>query len=96
MKTVDIMEALTTAIEKIILGEWKHEGFIGGFTSKHINFEIDGREYVLRIEEVKEVEHWSETSSAASVTNVHKKEKTIQDYLKPCGEPEKLYGSDIY
>ncbi len=60
MKTVDIMEMLTTSIDKIIFGEWKHEGFIGGFTSERINFEIDGKEYVLRIDEVACTEHWSE------------------------------------
>lgn len=60
MKTVDIMETLTNAIDKTIFGEWKHEGFIGGFTSEHIDFEIDGKEYVLRINEVKDGEHWSE------------------------------------
>jgi hypothetical protein len=95
MKTVDIMEALTTAIEKRILGEWKHEGFIGGFTSEHIEFEIDGRKYVLRIEEVKDGGHWSETSSTY-VTNERKQYNTLQDYLKKCGEPEKRYGSDVY
>jgi hypothetical protein len=60
MKTVDIMETLTNAIDKTIFQDWKHEGFIGGFTSEHIDFEVDGREYVLRICEVKDGEHWSE------------------------------------
>ena len=60
MKAVDIMEVLTTAIDETILQKWKHEGFIGGFTSEHISFEIDGKEYVLRISEVKDGEHWSE------------------------------------
>lgn len=60
MKSVDIMEMLTNAIDKTIFGDWKHEGFIGGFTSEHINFEIDGREYVLKLSEVKDGEHWSE------------------------------------
>ncbi len=60
MKSVDIMEMLTTSIEKTIFGDWKHEGFIGGFTSDHINFEIDGREYVLKLSEVKDGEHWRE------------------------------------
>lgn len=59
MKSVDIMEMLTNAIDKTIFGEWKHEGFIGGFTSENINFEIDGKEYVLRISEVKDGDHWS-------------------------------------
>lgn len=61
MKQVDIMEVLTNAIDKTIIGEWKHDGFIGGFTSEHINFEIDHKEYVLRIYEVNEGGHWSDT-----------------------------------
>ena len=60
MKSVDIMEVITNAIDETILQKWRHEGFIGGFTSEHINFEIDGREYVLLIAEVKDGEHWSE------------------------------------
>lgn len=60
MKSVDITEMVTNAIDKTIFGEWKHEGFIGGFTSQEINFEIDGREYVFTLHEVKDGEHWSE------------------------------------
>ena len=60
MKSVDIMEAFVSAIEEKIFQEWRHEGFIGGWSSEHINFEIDGKEYVLRIREMKEGEHWSE------------------------------------
>ena len=52
MKTVDIMETLTNAIDKTIFQDWKHEGFIGGFTSENIAFEVDGKEYVLKIYEV--------------------------------------------
>jgi hypothetical protein len=44
MKTVDIMETLTNAIDKTIFQDWKHEGFIGGFTSENIAFEVDGKE----------------------------------------------------
>lgn len=60
MKNVDIMEAFVSAIEEKIFQEWRHEGFIGGWSSEHINFEIDGKEYVLRIREMREGEHWSE------------------------------------
>lgn len=52
MKNVDITEAITNAIEEKIFKEWKHEGFIGGFSSQHINFEIDNREYVLVLHDV--------------------------------------------
>ena len=60
MKTDDILESVVSAIEEKIFKEWKHEGFIGGWSSEHINFEIDGKEYVLRINEVKDGEHWSQ------------------------------------
>lgn len=60
MKTVDIMEVLTNTIDETILQKRKHEGFIGGFTSEYIDFEVDGKEYVLRICEVKDGEHWYE------------------------------------
>lgn len=60
MKNVDIMEALTNSIEEKIFNQWKHEGHIGGFSSGYINFEIDDREYVLVLHEVKDGENWSE------------------------------------
>lgn len=42
MRNADIMEALTTSIDEKIFKEWRHEGFIGGFTSSYINAEIGG------------------------------------------------------
>lgn len=60
MKNCDIVEAIIQSIEKKIFEEWKHEGFICGNSSEHINFEIDGKEYVLKLYEVKNGEHWSE------------------------------------
>ena len=60
MKTVDIIEMLLRAIEEKLGKEWKHEVIIHGCSSNHINFDVDGEEYVLRIYEVKEGEHWSE------------------------------------
>ena len=60
MEQVDIMEALVNAIDEKIFKEWKHEGYIGGFNSAEINFEIDGQEYELVIHEVQDGEHWSE------------------------------------
>lgn len=60
MKTADIMETMVEAIESQIIGKWRHEGFIGGWNSEQINFEIDGKEYILRIIEVKDGEHWCE------------------------------------
>ena len=60
MKQEHILEALVNAIDEKIFKEWKHEGFIGGCSSEHIDVEIDGKEYVLRIDEVEEGEHWVE------------------------------------
>ena len=60
MKQVDIMEALVSAIEEKILKEWRHEGGILGCSSQHINFDIDGKEYVLLIREIGEGEHFSQ------------------------------------
>ena len=60
MKQVDIVESVVSGIEKQIFDEWKHEGFIGGWSSEHINFEIDSKEYVLRLSEVTSGEQWSE------------------------------------
>lgn len=83
MRTVDIMEVLTNAIDKTILGEWKHEGFIGGFAGKHIDFEIDGKEYVLKIAEVKDGEHWSEKlhewESSSEVVTVEQLERIAKE-----------------
>lgn len=60
MKTDDIIEILVAGIETVIYKAYKHEGFICGTSSKHINFEIDNKEYVLGLYEVKDGEHWSE------------------------------------
>ena len=60
MKTCDIMEVFVAAVEDKIFSAWKHEGFIGGWTSDSANFDIDGKEYVLKLREVKDGEHWSE------------------------------------
>ena len=60
MKSEHIVEVITNTIEKTIFGEWRHEGFICGNSSEHINFEVDGKEYVLSLHEVKDGEHWSE------------------------------------
>lgn len=60
MKNDDIMEVFITSIEEKIFKEWRHDGFIGGFTSDYGNFEIDGKEYVLKLIEVKDVQHFSE------------------------------------
>lgn len=60
MKSCDIMEAVVMAIEETIYKAWRHEGFLGGWSSEHVNFEVDGKEYVLKLHEVVEGEHWFE------------------------------------
>lgn len=59
MKSCDIMEAFVQTVTETIFEKWKHEGFIGGWSSEHANFEIDGKEYVLKLKEVPDGEHWS-------------------------------------
>lgn len=54
MKNTDIMEVFIASIEEKILKEWRHDGFIGGFTSDSGNFCIDGKEYVLKMIEIKD------------------------------------------
>ena len=56
MKTVDIMETIAECIEKKILGEWKHEGYIDGMESERAHFEIDGKKYVITIEPETSIE----------------------------------------
>ena len=60
MKNCDIMETFVSSVENVIFKEWRHEGFIGGWSSDCANFEIDGMEYVLKLHEVRNGEHWSD------------------------------------
>ena len=59
MKQGHIMDSLVEAITQKIFEEWKHEGFIFGFSTEHINFEVDDKEYVLLIREIQSGEDWS-------------------------------------
>ena len=56
----DIIEVCGSVIERKIGGEWKHEVGIFGMSSVHVNFEIDGKEYVLVLHEVTEGHDFSE------------------------------------
>lgn len=60
MYNSDIMDVVGSIIEKKIGGEWKHEVCILGCSSVHVNFEIDNKEYVLRLYEVKDGHDFSE------------------------------------
>lgn len=63
MKSCDVMETFVYAVENTIFNEWRHEGFIGGWTSNSANFVIDGKEYVLKLGVVHDGEHWSEVEN---------------------------------
>lgn len=67
MKNVDIMESFVQAIEEQIIKEWRHDGFICGWSSEYINFEIDGKEYVIILKEVNDGEHWTEKINEKNV-----------------------------
>ena len=57
----DICEQIAVhAIERVFCGEWKHEGCILGCSSQYINFELDGKEYVLVLTEITEGHDFSE------------------------------------
>lgn len=60
MLNSDIIEATGAEMERKIGGEWKHQIMILGMSSVHINFDLDGKEYVLRLYEVAEGHDWSE------------------------------------
>lgn len=53
MKIVDITESIVDMIEKKIFKEWKHEGYIDGFTSEEAQVVIDGRRYRIVVREVE-------------------------------------------
>jgi len=56
MKIVDITEVIANQIEKKIFGEWKHDGYIDGFTSDQACAVIDGKIYRITVQEVAEDE----------------------------------------
>lgn len=60
MRECDIMDAVQMAIDNTIFKEWRHEGGLLGWSSGHVNFEIDGKEYVLVLREVKKGESWEQ------------------------------------
>lgn len=64
MKEVDIIECLANQIVNKIQDEWKHEVCILGHSNDHINFEIDTKEYVVVLKEVKDGQHWSEVEKS--------------------------------
>lgn len=51
MKIIDITEAIVNSLENKIFEEWKHEGYIDGFTSDKAYVVIDGTRYKITVEE---------------------------------------------
>ncbi len=60
MKNSDIIEGIGGFVERQYGEEWKHDVGIYGGSSKHLNFVIDGKEYVPVLHEVAEGHDWSE------------------------------------
>ena len=60
MLNSDIVEVCGSVIERKIGAEWRHEVAILGMSSIHVNFEIDGKEYVLVLHEITEGHDFSE------------------------------------
>ena len=56
LKEIHIMEAIAECIEKKIFCEWKHEGYIDGTERNRVFFNLDGRRYVVTIEEKSAVD----------------------------------------
>ena len=71
MNKSDMIDVFACSIEKTIGGMWKHEVGILGGSDRHLNFECDGKEYVLVLTEVTDGHNFSEyLSSAADVREV--------------------------
>ena len=59
MITANMIDAFIDGIESKIIREWRHDGGVYGCSSGHIDFVIDGKEYILLIREVKDEEIWA-------------------------------------
>lgn len=51
MKQTDIAEGVTTGIEQILYERWRYEGHIECWNAQQISFTVDGRHYLLQLEE---------------------------------------------
>ena len=58
MLNSDIIETCGCLMEEKIGDEWKHEVAVYGMSSRHLNFTIDGKEYVLVLHEIKAGENF--------------------------------------
>ena len=60
MKECNIIGAVSRAIETLGDEEFSHEVYILGESSVHVNFMIDGKDYVLVLHEIKDGHVFSE------------------------------------
>lgn len=51
MKILDIVEVMCSAVDDTIFKQWKHEGYIDFMNSDGFRVVIDGKRYLVRIEE---------------------------------------------
>ena len=51
VKTVDIVDVITAAVEAKILNEWKHDGYIDGMYCDGVAVVIDGQRYKISVEQ---------------------------------------------
>lgn len=56
MKICDITETIVNSVEKKLFDEWKHEGYIDGFSSEKAYVVVDGKRYSITVQEVTEDE----------------------------------------
>jgi len=60
VKECNIIGAVSRAIEKLADEEFSHEVYILGESSVHVNFMIDGKEYVIALHEIEDGHVFSE------------------------------------
>jgi hypothetical protein len=52
MINTDIMDGVTQGIENMLFKNWRHEGYIDGMHSTDVIFVVDGKKYILKLEEM--------------------------------------------
>lgn len=60
MQKSDIIDGIGEFVVQRYGKEWKHDVGVYGGSSKHLNFVIDGKEYVLVLHEVTDGHCWNE------------------------------------
>lgn len=77
----DILESIACHMEHKFGGEWKHEVGILGCSCRHVNFLIDGKEYVIVLCEVEDGHHFSEYLDSILAEDRGKKWRCNNDNL---------------